>query len=209
MVFIDDIIIYSKTFKEHLKHIEEVLSRLASQGLYAKLSKCQFLMEEIEFLGHVVSKDGIKADPKKVIAIKKLPAPEDADQLRRFLGMSGYYRKFIRNFSKRTANIRELIKDGVVFDWNEQCQNEYQDIINELAKEPVMAFPDLSRKFILTTDASKHGFGAILSQNFEEGERVIAYASRSTTDYEKRYPATELEAAAVNLDSILLIMGLH
>ncbi|HRP36576.1 MAG TPA: reverse transcriptase domain-containing protein [Candidatus Dojkabacteria bacterium] len=196
MVFIDDIIIYSKSFQEHLQHLEEVLCKLASKGLYAKLSKCQFLVEEIEFLGHVVTKDGIKADPKKIEAISKMQAPEDADQVRRFLGMAGYYRKFIKNFSLRTVNIRELIKDRVVFVWTKECQQEYDDIKAELSKEPVMAFPDLDRKFILTTDACKYGFGAILSQMFEEGERVIAYASRSTNEHEKNYPATELEAGA-------------
>src|ERR1700722_15125604 len=197
MVFMDDIIIYSKTFKEHCKHIKEVLEKLQSKGLFVKMNKCQWLMEEINFLGHTVTRKGISVDEKKVETLNKLPKPEDGPGVRSFLGMAGYYRKFIRDFAKRTYHLRKLTKEGAQFKWTADCQIEFDDIRNSLMKKPVMAFPDFSRKFILTTDACTLGYGVILSQIFDEGERVIAYASKSTNEHEQRYPATELEAAAV------------
>ena len=156
-------------------------------------SPYQFLLEEIEFLGHVVTAEGVKADPKKIQAIEKLEYPTDGSAVRSFLGMAGYYRRFIENFAKRTASMRALTKNDATFNFTQKCKDEFDSIKKSLISQPVMAFPDFNRKFILTTDASKDGYGAILSQLFPEGERVVAYASKSTTPGEKNYSATELE----------------
>jgi hypothetical protein len=146
MCYVDDLIIFSRTIEEHIRHIEEVLKKLANAGIYAKLSKCQFGLEEIKFLGHIVSKDGIKADPEKVKAVKELPIPKDEKAVSRFLGMAGYYRKYIKNFSARTLNMRQLTRKDVKFTWSEECQKEFEDIKKALIASPVMAYPDFSKK---------------------------------------------------------------
>jgi len=197
MVYIDDIIIFSKTLEEHILHVKEVLTALHKNKFYAKLSKCRFLTEEIEFLGHVITKEGVKTDPRKVDAINAIPIPKSAAEIRRFLGMAGYYRKFIENFSKRTYYLRMRLKKGEEFSWDEKCEEEFKDIKACLSKEPIMAYPDFTKRFILTTDASKYGLGAILSQRIDNRERVVCYASRSTNKREQNYFPTELEGAAI------------
>jgi hypothetical protein len=197
MCYVDDLIIFSKTIEEHTKHIEEVLKKLAQAGIYAKLAKCQFGVEEIKFLGHIVSKDGIKADTDKVKAVRELPVPKDEKAISRFLGMAGFYRKYIQNFSARTLKMRNLTRQDVNYEWTEECQKEFEDIKKALSSSPVMAYPDFSKKFILSTDASYSGLGATLSQMGTHGEQVIAYASRSLNQHEKNYGVTKLEALGV------------
>jgi len=197
MVYIDDIIIYSHTLEGHIEHVKLILTALRERNFYAKLSKCKFLVEEIEFLGHVITKDGVKTDPRKTEALKALPIPTSAQEVRRFLGMSGYYRKFVPNYAEKTNHLRMLIRKNAVFNWTDECNKEFNNIKELLGNAPIMAFPDFSKGFILTTDASKEGFGAILSQIQNGAERVIAYASKSTNDREKNYFPTELECAAI------------
>jgi hypothetical protein len=197
MCYVDDLIIFSKTIEEHLVHIEEVLNKLKEAGVYSKLGKCQFGVKEIKFLGHVVSSEGIKADSDKVKAIQGLPTPKDEKAMSRFLGMAGFYRKYIKNFSARTINMRNLTRNEVQYVWNKECEKEFKDIKGALSSSPVMAYPNFKKKFILSTDASYSGLGATLSQMGDSGEQVIAYASRSLNQNEKNYGVTKLEALGV------------
>ncbi len=197
MCYIDDLIIYSKTFEEHLQHIQEVMERLEEAGMYIKLSKCAFGMESIDFLGHTISKEGVQADPKKIKAVSNMPAPKDGNGIRRFLGMASFYRRYIKNFAARTDKLRELTHKNTIFSWTKEHQEEFEDIKSALVSNPVMAFPDWNKKFVLATDASYKGIGAVLSQEYPQGERVIAYASRSINNHEVNYGITKLEALAV------------
>jgi hypothetical protein len=170
MCYVDDLIIYSETLEEHVRHIRQVLERLAKAGIYAKLAKCQFGVEELKFLGHIVGKEGMKPDPEKTTAVEKMPVPKDAKGVSRFLGMAGFYRKYIRNFSSRTINLRELTRKEKIFEWKEECQKEFEDIKKALTSSPVMTYPNFGKKFIVSTDASYQGLGATLSQMGSGGE---------------------------------------
>lgn len=128
--------------------------------------------------------------------MRLLPPPKSADDVRRFLGMTGYYRRFIKNYAQITINLRALIKKNTVFCWSEETEKEFQNLKDILSREPVMAYPDFNLQFILTTDASKYGYGAVLSQIQNKVEVVIAYASKSTNEHEQKYFTTELEAGA-------------
>ena len=197
--YIDDVIIFSKTFEEHLEHIEKVLRRLGEKGLLIKLPKCEFCTDEIEFLGHVVNERGVRMQGGKTDAIMKMPIPTTGKEVKRFLGMVGFYRNYIPNLAKRTAELTKLTAKRFAkkIEWNEILKNEFEDVKQAMMCDPVMAFPDFEKEFIVTTDASKVGMGATLSQMYENGERVIAYASRCTTPAEKNYGITQLEAAGV------------
>jgi len=197
MPYIDDIIIFSKTEEEHMKHIEEVFSRLAKVGFHLKLRKCEFFKEEIEFLGHVINRDGIKPNPEKVKAISEMPPPKTKSNVKSFLGLASYYRRFIKDFAKRTYHIRNLTKEDSRMIWSNDCQKEFEDIKMELMSDRVMAHPDWNKPFILATDASKQGLGAVLSQIVDGKERPIAYASRGCTDAEQNYGISQLEGLGV------------
>ena len=195
--YIDDVIIFSKTFEEHLEHLDKVMTKLRDAGMIVKLPKCEFAMDQLDFLGHTVNAEGIKMQQRKTKAISKMEAPRNAKETKRFLAMAGYYRKFIRDFARKTHALSELCRQGRKWEWTDKHQAEFENMKKELTSDPVMAYPDWNRQFILTTDASINGFGAVLSQEYPEGERVIAYASKKTSDTEKRYGITQLEAAAV------------
>lgn len=164
MCYVDDLIIFSETLEDHLKHIRQVLQKLKDFGICAKLSKCQFGVEELKFLGHIVGKKGMHPDPEKTRAVQQMVPPKDAKAVSRFLGMAGFYRKYIQNFAARTGNLRELMKKDKEYIWSKGCQKEFEDIKEALTSGPVMVYPDYDKKFILSTDASYQGLGATLSQ---------------------------------------------
>ncbi|HYN44763.1 MAG TPA: RNase H-like domain-containing protein, partial [Candidatus Limnocylindrales bacterium] len=195
--YIDDIIIYSQTFEEHIEHLKQVFEQFRKFGLFVKMSKCEFCMDRMDFLGHEVSAEGLRPNANKVKAINEMPKPSDSKQLVRFLAMAGFYRRYIKDFAKRTHTLRELCKQDAKWSWSTAHQQEVDDIKAALTSQPVMAYPDWGKKFILTTDASLKGLGAILSQEYENGERVIAYASRALAPGERKWGITELEALAV------------
>ncbi|HYN44668.1 MAG TPA: reverse transcriptase domain-containing protein [Candidatus Limnocylindrales bacterium] len=195
--YIDDIIIYSQTFEEHINHLKQVFEQFRKFGLFVKMSKCEFCMDRMDFLGHEVSAEGLRPNANKVKAINAMPAPTDPKQLVRFMAMAGFYRRYIKDFAKRTHTLRALCKQDAKWEWSSIHQSEVDDIKDALTSQPVMAYPDWDKKFILTTDASLKGLGAILSQEYENGERVIAYASRALAEGERKWGITELEALAV------------
>jgi hypothetical protein len=174
VVFIDNILIYSKNKKEHAEHLRIVLTCLREHQLYAKFSKCTFWLEEIQFLGHVLSAKGIVVDPSKVKDILEWKSPTMVHQVRIFLGLAGYYRRFIPDFSKIVKPIIELFKNDVKFNWSPKCNEAFKQLKTLLTTAPVLAQPDIEKSFDVYCDASGIGLGCVLMQ---EG-RVIAYASR-------------------------------
>jgi hypothetical protein len=193
MVFIDDILIYSKNAEEHAKHLRIVLQCLREHKLYAKFSKCEFWLDSVKFLGHTISSEGISVDPSKVQEVMDWQPPKSAHQIRSFLGLAGYYRRFIPDFSRIAKPITELLKKGVKFVWSESCDKAFQKLREHLTSAPVLAQPDNSKPYEVYCHASGTGLGCVLIQE----NRVIAYASRALRPHEKNYPTHDLELAAV------------
>jgi hypothetical protein len=193
VVFIDDILIYSKNEVEHAQHLRIVLTRLREHQLYAKFSKCAFWLEEIQFLGHVLSANGIAVDPSKVKDILEWKPPAIVHQVRSFLGLVGYYRRFIPDFSKLVKPITNLLKSDTKFNWSSKCNDAFEQLKVLLTTSPVLAQSDIEKPFDVYCDASGSGLGCVLMQ---EGQ-VIAYASRKLRQHEEHYPTHDLELAAV------------
>lgn len=198
IVYIDDVCIFSKTVEEHAEHLRLVLQRLKEAGLQVKPSKCHFEKPEIELLGFVVSKDGIRPLPDKVKAIAELAPPTDVKGVRMFIGMINYYRENIKNFSTISLPLTELTKTRQPFIWGEEQQEAFDKLKQALTTAPILAHPDRSKPYILYTDASDKAIGAILCQKDEEGvERVISYLSHKLSEAQLRYPPIEKEALAI------------
>jgi hypothetical protein len=193
VAFIDDILIYSKNEEEHAKHLRIVLTRLREHQLYAKFSKCAFWLEEIQFLGHVLSAKGIAVNPSKVQDILEWKPPTTVHQVRSFLGLAEYYRRFIPDFSKIVKPITGLLKNDTKFDWSSKCNEAFEQLKVLLTTAPALAQPDIEKPFDVYCDASGSGLRCVLMQ---EG-RVIAYASRQLRLHEGHYPTHDLELAAV------------
>jgi hypothetical protein len=193
VVFIDDILVYSKSEDEHAKHLHTVLQRLRDHRLYAKLSKCDFWLREIKFLGHTISQDGISVDAEKVQEAMDWKPPTTVRQIRSLLGLAGYYRRFILDFSRIAKPMTELLKKGVKFDWSQKCEEAFHTLRQHLTTAPVLAQPDNTESFEVYCDASGTGLGCVLMQD----NRVIAYASRALRPHEQNYPTHDLELAAV------------
>ena len=206
-MYLDDIIIFNDTKEEHLKRLEAVFQKLAAASLKLKPSKCFFFREEIEYLGHVVSGNGIATNPKKVEAVTKWPTPKTVYDVRSFLGFVGYYRRFIKDFSKIAKPIREVITGlenqskrtakKTVIEWTEAADSAFEHLKKLYTSTPILAYPDYQVPFVLHTDSSAEGLGAVLYQRQEGKLRVITYASRSVSKSESHYPAHKLEFLAL------------
>ena len=197
-VYIDDVLIYSTSLNEHLKHLELVIQRIEGAGLKLKPSKCCFVREEVEYLGHVLTPDGLKTNPRLVEAIKVYPQPQNVKEVRQFLGLSSYYRRFIEKFAAVAQQLTALTRNNVAFKWTAECQESVDRLKQCLTTAPVLCYPLFDRPFVLETNASIRGIGAILSQAQDDGQcHPIAYASRSLTAAERNYSITELETLAV------------
>ena len=207
IVYLDDIIIFSDTKEEHLKRLEAVFQKLITAGLKLKPSKCHFFREEIEYLGHVVSGKGISTNPKKVEAVAKWPTPKTVYDVRSFLGFVGYYRRFIRNFSKIAKPIREVITGlenqskrtakKTFVEWTEAADSAFEHLKKLCISTPILAYPDYKLPFVLHTDSSSEGLGTVLYQKQNSKLRVTAYASRSVSKAESHYPVHKLEFLAL------------
>ena len=198
MVYLDDVTIYTETFEEHVRTVEEVLGRLRMNRLFLKPKKCVFATHKMHFLGHVISKNGIHTDPDKVKAVNDYPVPTSTTELRTFLGMATYYRRFVKDFSTITVPMYQLLKKNIPYQWTDDQQEAFEIIKRKLTTAPILAQPDWTKGFLLYTDASSKGLGAILAQKNEKGnEQVICYASRGTHGAEAKYGATKLECLAV------------
>jgi hypothetical protein len=155
VVFIDDILIFSKTEEEYEKHLRMVLEKLRSNQLYAKFSKCEFWLTEVAFLGHVISAGGVSVDPSKVKDMLNRMPPMNASEIRSFLGLAGYYRRFIKDFSKITKPMTWLLEKNKDFDWTEECQASFEELKKRLTSAPELILPDITKKFDIYCDASR------------------------------------------------------
>jgi hypothetical protein len=173
MGFIDDILVYSRNEGEHEGHLRLVLQKLQDHKLYAKLSKCEFYLKQVAFLGHVISKGGIFVDPSKVQDVLSWKAPTSASGIQSFLGLAGYYQRFIEGFSTISKPMTELLKNDKQFKWTPACESSFQELKKRLMTAPVLVMPDMGKPFSIYCDASGQGLGCVLMQD----GRVVAYAS--------------------------------
>ncbi|KAM0058195.1 putative nucleotidyltransferase, Ribonuclease H [Helianthus debilis subsp. tardiflorus] len=193
IVFIDDILIYSRSQVEHEKHLKCILGLLRQEKLYAKFSKCEFWLRKVQFLGHVVSEQGIQVDPAKVEAVMNWEAPKTPTEIRSFLGLAGYYRRFIENFSRIAAPLTSLTRKKEKFIWGPKQQESFEILKQKLSNAPVLSLPEGTEEFVVYCDASHTGMGCVLMQ----WGKVIAYASRQLKVHEKNYTTHDLELGAI------------
>ncbi|KAL4025983.1 hypothetical protein IC575_014389 [Cucumis melo] len=195
IVFIDDILVYSVDRESHEEHLRIVLQILRDKQLYAKFSKCEFWLEQVVFFGHVVPAKGVTVDPQKVEAVVNWERPTSATEVRSFLGLTGYYRRFIEDFSRLTLPLTALTRKNVKFEWSDKCEQSFQELKKRLVTAPILALPITGKDYVIYCDASRLGLGCVLMQDVN----VIAYASRQLKEHECNYPTHDLELAAVVL----------
>jgi hypothetical protein len=162
VVFIDDILVYSSTAEEHEQHLRIVLEKLRQNQLYAKFCKCEFWLEEVAFLGHVLTVEGVAIDPAKIEAVKEWEQPRNLTDIHSFLWLVGYYRRFIENFSKIAKPMTNLLKKTNEFEWTPECELSFQTLKQKLTTTPVLALPDIRKDFVVYCDASRQGLGGVL-----------------------------------------------
>jgi Reverse transcriptase (RNA-dependent DNA polymerase)/RNase H-like domain found in reverse transcriptase len=190
-VYLDDIIVFGKNLDQHNKNLMAVLTRLRTVNLKLNPAKCTFARKSVLYLGHVISDKGILPDPGKLQVIKKFPIPKNADESKRFVAFANYYRKFVKNFSIIASPLNKLQKKEAIFNWTTECQNAFETLVKELSDPKFLDYPNFSKDntFILTTDASKIGLGAVLANS---NGRPVAFASRTLNQAEANYSITEL-----------------
>ena len=198
MVYIDDILCFSPTFDDHIKDLTDIFERLRKYNLKLKMKKCAFARQQVEFLGHIVSPDGLAVDPSKVSAVKNWPIPKTLKDVQSFLGFCNYYRRFIKDFAKIAKDLYS-VKDEKPLQWTFACQSAFDTLKDKLCSTEVLAFPNFKQEFLLYTDASDVALGAVLSQREMNGERIrpVAYASRVLSKTEKNYSVIEREALGI------------
>ncbi|XP_073314748.1 uncharacterized mitochondrial protein AtMg00860-like [Primulina huaijiensis] len=179
--------------EEHVKHMRLVLQILQKKKLYAKLSKCEFWLDRVVFLGHVISQHGISVDPSKVEAVLNWARPNNVPEIRSFMGLACYYQRFIENFSKIARPITQLTQKNQRFIWSDECESSFVELKKRLTFAPVLTIPSCSRGFVVCTNASNRGFGCVLMQH----GRVVAYGSRQLKLHESKYPVHDLKLAAI------------
>ena len=198
VVYIDDILVFSPTLEQHLIHLQAVIKRISAAGLKLKPSKCRFVRSEVEYLGHLITPEGLKPNSKLVEAVKEFPRPSDVSGVRRFLGLASYYRRFIQNFARIALPLRELTRKNVTYQWTPACESAMGELKTRLTTAPVLAYPSFGQPYTVETDASISGLGAVLSQTQADNKlHPVAYASRSLSSAERNYSVTELETLAV------------
>lgn len=220
LVFIDDLIVFSDTLEEHESRLLQVLKRLKEYGLKLSPEKCKFFQTSVKYLGHIVSQHGVKTDPEKIEALKTWPVPKNLKELRSFLGFSGYYRRFVKDYSKIIKPLNDLTagypplrkqssrgkekttkcfhpKELFGERWTPECQRAFDEIINKLITAPVLGFANPKLPYILHADASTTGLGAALYQEQDGQMRAITFASRGLMKSEAKYPAHKLEFLAL------------
>lgn len=198
LVYMDDIIIFSNGLQEHIQHIEQVFDRLRQFNFKIKLDKSEFLRKEVEYLGHVVTETGVKPHPKKIEAIKNYPLPDSVTKIKGFLGLLGYYRKFIKDFAGLTKPFTIRLKKNTPMNINDpEYLKCFEVCKNVLCNDPILQYPKFDEPFVLTCEASNISLGAVLSQGKIGSDLPIAYASRTLNETERRYSTTERELFAL------------
>src|SRR6266498_2543187 len=198
VVYLDDILVCSETFDEHINHLRKVFIKLREVNIEIKLKKCKFGQRKIKFLGHTIGTDGLRTDPENIEKIINCLVSTDVTRVRKFMGLCNYYRKFIKDLSKLSKPLRGLLKKDVKFLWRPKEQETFEKLKKLLMEAPVLLFSNFDKPFILYTDASLKGLGVVLEQEDENKNlRPVAYASRSLTLAEKNYHTTDLECLAI------------
>ena len=209
LLYLDDIVVYSSTYEEHLIRLSAIFQRLRDRGLRLKPSKCHLFQHSITYLGHIISEEGVATDPEKLRAVRDWPVPTNVPELQSFLGFVGFYRRFIKNFSRLARPLHDAIRSSSkkrgtrrpskldILIWGEEQQVAFTKLVNACCSSPVLAFADFTKPFKLHTDASMDGLGAVLYQTQDGKDRVIAYASRRLTKSEQNYPVHKLEFLAL------------
>lgn len=177
LVYLDDVIVFGNTPEEHLENLERVFQQLENAGLKLAPKKCFLFKREVRYLGHTVSWKGVATDPEKLAIVRKWPVPKDKHEMKSFLGLCSYYRRFIKNYAQIAKPLTQLTENGKDFHWDENCQQAFEELRKKLCSSPILAFPDPEKEFIVDTDASDVAIGGVLSQNIGGEERAIAYFS--------------------------------
>lgn len=196
-VYLDDVVVVTQTFEQHLAVLDEVFKRLRDARLTVSIEKCQFCRPEMKYLGYVIDRNGLHVDPDKVKAMLQLPVPKTVKEVRRIVGTFSWYRRFIPEFASTISPITALLKKSRKFVWTQECEESFQKIKECLISAPVLNCPDYSLPFEVQTDASAFGVAAVLTQPHPDGDRVVCYLSRSLTKQERNYSTTERECLAV------------
>ena len=193
MVFVDDILIYFQSEEEHEDHLRVILHLLRDHQLYSKFNKCEFWLTEVRFLGHIVSASGVSVDPEKVKAVMSWESPKSDFEICSFLGLAGYYRRFIEDFSRLAAPMTRLTRKEVKFKWNDLCEKAFQELKRRLTSSPILIVPERGQRYIVYCDASKARLGCFLMQS----GRVVAYGSRQLKNHEQNYPTHDMQLAVI------------
>ena len=191
IVYLDDILVYSKSLEEHRQHVRTVLQILQDNKLYANPDKCIFFAPQVEYVGFILSTDGIGTDPAKIKAIQDWPIPRNATDVRSFLGLANYYRRFVPGFSKLSTPMTNLTKSATVYDWASDCQQSFDNLKSALCSAPILQFPDFAKPFRIMTDYSGQAIGAVLLQEQGRGWLPVAYESRKLNEAERKYAPTK------------------
>jgi len=198
LVYLDDIICFSQTEHQHIERLAMIFERLRQANLKIKVSKSKLFQDQVKYLGHVISRNGIATDPEKITAIQKMKRPTNIKELRSLNGMISYYRRFYPDFADIIRPLHTLLKKHQKFKWNDECENAMQKLKEIMTSSTILAYPDFNKKFTLDTDCSGTAMGAVLSQTDENGiEKPIAYFSRTLNEAQKRYPITKQEMCAL------------
>lgn len=197
LVYMDDIIIYSTTLEEHINRLKEIFTRLSQANLKIQPDKCEFLRKEVAYLGHIITKDGVKPNPEKISAVQNFPVPKNPKDIKSFLGLAGYYRRFIPNFAKIVKPLTSLLHKDTEFNFNEQCHEAFNKLKEALTSYPILQYPDFEQEFILTTDASNFAVGSVLSQMKNGKDLPIAYSSRTLSQTESKYSTIQKELLSI------------
>ena len=184
LVYLDDIIVYGADFDKQISRLKQVFSRLIKAGLKPK--KCVLFQKKVVYLGHIVSHTGVAPDPSKIEAVENWPTPSTVTEVRSFLGLAAYYRRFVKEFALIASPLHKLTEKGRKFHWNEDCQTSFEALQRCLVTAPILAYPKIEEPFILDTDANNVGIGTVLSQKLEGKEHAIAYGSRCLSKPERK-----------------------
>ena len=197
MGYLDDIIIFSKTEEEHLQHLEEIFERLRKAGLKLKLQKCSFFKKHIQYLGHLISDEGNQPLPEKLESMAKMPVPQNAKQVKQFLGLVGYYRKFVPHFSDIARPLTQLTRKNEGFNWSTECDKCFHMLKDYLQEAPILRYPDPTADYILYTDASKYAYAGVLTQSIDSTDHPVAYTSGLFRGSQLNWAALTKEAYAI------------
>jgi hypothetical protein len=197
LCFLDDVLVFSRTEEEHLRHLRTVLTRLRDQDLHVKMSKCSFMQSEVSFLGHRIGEDGLRVAPDKISAVQQWPQPRNVSDVRAFTGLANFYRRFVRDYSRIALPLTELTKDAVAWRWGTEQQAAFDELKAALCAPPVLLVPDQSKPFVLNCDACKYAIGATLQQDHGNGLQPVAYFSAKMSDAERNYDVRDQEFMAL------------